>query len=659
MFLEKLTIENYGLYAQKNEFDLSCTPDKPIVLVGGFNGAGKTTILESLMVALYGRTFFGLKKSKKEYLNFIYHKIHRSNNKRADQASIQIAFRFYHNGSDDRYVINRYWEISGASVTEYFSVEKNGNIMTDIDESQWQSFIEGLIPLGIAKLFFFDGEKIVRITDDGGQYNKEIKTSIETLIGADLIQQLRADLNLFMLRKSDDRKNAITKEYDNLNHEKEDLTSDIESLSAELEKKSLQVDAVNKEINEKESSVSGIGGGYADIRSDLLRKKAVLDERIRTLTKQIHEELSDDAPFYLISPMLKKIQAQIKKDNEILVKTASNMSLDLIVSEMQKKMNKSEFWPENVDGNLVAPLILDMIKEIETVPKGKIAFDLSTEDTQYIMQLVRKIHGGYASLSNTIREYTKNKEELGTVESSIAKIPKDDELGPRITEINALHQEVGTLNAEIEHIEQKISSKQIHRKILQSKLKNMLNAIHSSKNATASVKMASKMQEVLEKYYVSLKEKKIKELESHLLYTAKLLLHKKSIHRMEIDRDAFEIKAYESDDHIPGDFLSMGERQIVGTALLWAIARTCGRSLPFIIDTPLGRLDGQHLLNLTEKFYPHASHQIVLLSTDREIGTKEYDKMSPSISRSYRITCDENRSVTTVTSGYFVEKELA
>ena len=37
--------------------------------------------------------------------------------------------------------------------------------MSEVDESQWQTFIEGLIPLGIARLFFFDGEKIVRMIE--------------------------------------------------------------------------------------------------------------------------------------------------------------------------------------------------------------------------------------------------------------------------------------------------------------------------------------------------------------------------------------------------------------------------------------------------------------------------------------------------------------
>ena len=97
----------------------------------------------------------------------------------------------------------------------------------------------------------------------------------------------------------------------------------------------------------------------------------------------------------------------------------------------------------------------------------------------------------------------------------------------------------------------------------------------------------------------------------------------------------------------------MGERQIIGTALLWAIARTSGRALPFVIDTPLGRLDGLHRDNLTERFYPSASHQTILLSTDKEIGHAEYENMRDLVSRSYRIECDQNGSNTDIKLGYF------
>ena len=659
MLLERLSVYNYGVYAGQNDFELVSTVKKPIVLVGGHNGAGKTTILESMMIALYGKTYFGVKKTRKEYLDFMYKKIHKTNRKRANSASVEIAFRFYHKGSEDRYVINRSWTVNGGTTTESFSITKNDRLMSDIDESQWQTFIEGLLPLGIAKLFFFDGEKIVRVTENKEQYNREIKTSLETLIGAELVHRLRADLNLYVLRKSGNKNNTLLKDYEKLTEEKNQLIHEVKELNQEREKITSKIDEMVKKIALKESTISGIGGGYADMRGDLLTQKAVLEEKIRVQTKQFQEELSGDAPFYLVSSMLSKIHDKIQNDSKTMYGMMANMN-EGFLQGLEKMMSDSQFWPSGVNAAAATKRMLEAFRELGNSGKDKVHFDLSPVDIQYFSDMIKRIDAGSDDMVQISTNLVKIQERAETVESDIARIPKDDELGPRITEINEMHQEMGILKGELTHLEQQISSKSSYRKILQGKLKAMLTSIYNNKTASTGMQLASKMQDVLDTYYSALKERKIRELESNLLYTARMLLHKESIRKIEIDRDTFEVKVFENnEDQIPGDFLSMGERQIVGTALLWAIARMCGRSLPFVIDTPLGRLDGQHLTNLVEKFYPFASHQIILLSTDREISPKEYDMMSKYVTRSYKITCDKRKSVTTVEPGYFMEGELA
>ena len=76
-----------------------------------------------------------------------------------------------------------------------------------IEESQWQSFINELIPRGIAKLFFFDGEKIVEMAQEGNE-DVEIKSSFDTLLGLDLVEQLRSDIRVSLSRnlKGDSKK---------------------------------------------------------------------------------------------------------------------------------------------------------------------------------------------------------------------------------------------------------------------------------------------------------------------------------------------------------------------------------------------------------------------------------------------------------------------
>ena len=87
--------------------------------------------------------------------------------------------------------------------------------------------------------------------------------------------------------------------------------------------------------------------------------------------------------------------------------------------------------------------------------------------------------------------------------------------------------------------------------------------------------------------------------------------------------------------------------------MLWALARTSGRPLPMIIDTPLARLDSEHRNTLVERYFPEASHQVIVLSTDTEVDDALLERLGPSISHTYRLDFDPVRGATTATLGYF------
>ena len=97
MLLTKVTLSNYGVYRDKNEFDFRCDLDKPVILCGGTNGAGKTTLFESVMLCLYGISFFDKKITQKQYHEFLGRKIHRflGTPVSASEASITVEFSLH------------------------------------------------------------------------------------------------------------------------------------------------------------------------------------------------------------------------------------------------------------------------------------------------------------------------------------------------------------------------------------------------------------------------------------------------------------------------------------------------------------------------------------------------------------------------------------
>ena len=151
MIFTKITIENYGVYGGVNQFDFSVTPDKPIILIGGTNGSGKTTLFESILLCLHGKSNFDKRTTRKLYERYLENKMHRElhTSTKAKKTSIQVDFKFYHNNKVSNYSVTRSWVEEDGKIIEEFIIKEDDKILDTVDETQWQSFIEELIPKGI------------------------------------------------------------------------------------------------------------------------------------------------------------------------------------------------------------------------------------------------------------------------------------------------------------------------------------------------------------------------------------------------------------------------------------------------------------------------------------------------------------------------------
>ena len=231
MLLSKITLENYGVYKDRNTFDFTSTSEKPIILCGGTNGAGKTTLFNSVMLCLYGQDSFEKRTTKKDYEEFLKRKIHRYLGSKtvADFAAITIEFEYYHQGKVENYSVTRLWKNDDGKIIENFSIKKNGEKLDSIDESQWHQFIRELLPRGVARLFFFDGEKIVKIAKEGNE-DIEIKSSFDMLLGLDLVEQLKSDLEINLMRNIKGGAKEIEEKKDELDSELTELKNCVSGL---------------------------------------------------------------------------------------------------------------------------------------------------------------------------------------------------------------------------------------------------------------------------------------------------------------------------------------------------------------------------------------------------------------------------------------------
>ena len=659
MHLTKVTLKNYGVYRDKVEFDLSTTPEKPVVLIGGTNGAGKTTLFESILIGFYGQSYFDKKTTRKEYDKFLANKIHRylGTTASADSTSIIIDFKFFHNGIVEDYTVDRTWKNEDGRIIEELKIKKNGKRLDSVEESQWQSFIEELIPKGIAKLFFFDGEKIVKMAEEENE-DIEIKSSFDSLLGLDIVEQLHSDLRVHIMRNMKDDTRAIQIQHDIYLKERDENLEETARLQVKLAQKGGEADEITKEMDTLEAKISKIGGGFASKREDLKAKKAFLEMKQASLENDLRDMLAGPLPLCLIPKQVKSLKSQIQKDESILKKQFEKEILDEKLSEISLSLKSAKFWAGiDADSNIKEKIAknISLLFALDKSEKLSSMFNFSPLESSRIISLIDDLKIEHLdNLKKISIEYSKVSDQLQQVDVSLVNAPKDDEIGPLISQLNGLHENQGVLKNEIDHLEQQVATKNSYLKMINLKLRNIIADKYKDKNAGTQAELATKVQNVLDEYIEKLKVKKLDLLEIYLLEEIQRLMHKENlITKVSVNKETFDITLHDKNGPIQKDLLSMGEKQMFATAVLLALAKTSGKPLPFMIDTPLARLDVGHRDNLIEKFFPYASHQVVIFSTDSEIDEKYYPKMKPYLSRSYAMEYLPGKGKTMQHLGYF------
>lgn len=179
MILTTLTLSNFTVFKESKEIELA--PDsssKPLIVIGGHNGSGKTSILTAIQLSLFGKrivTELGARIGYADYLEGL------SSDKSKD-SSVALEFKIYTLGKEDIYKVVRRWgNTSKNRFYEELAVYKNSE-RDSVLETAWDDFIDTVIPIAISNLFFFDGEKIAEMATEEG-ICELLKTGIHSLLG--------------------------------------------------------------------------------------------------------------------------------------------------------------------------------------------------------------------------------------------------------------------------------------------------------------------------------------------------------------------------------------------------------------------------------------------------------------------------------------------
>ncbi|OPX62560.1 MULTISPECIES: DNA sulfur modification protein DndD [unclassified Methanoregula] len=667
MQLHSLTLENVRIFRGKNVLDFTpaATKDspKPIILIGGKNGAGKTTLFESILLCLYGQHSPGSRLSNAKYEEYIRQMVPRGKTNEPElKPAIEVAFDFTHSGLRQTYHVRREWELN-PNFSEKLTIRRNGEILHDIEADQWQDLLNELIPPRFARLFLFDGEKIQNLVEDTAE-NVYLKESFKSLLGLDLVDRLKADLGIYL------RHNLKGAELSEIEKKQEEIQSSIDK--AEHEKESLQqeraqvqtkIDQIRGEVERQEQLVAGEGGSFARKREDLKKEKTRLDHEVVNTQNEIRELCAGLFPFSISPAYCKILKEHLIEEDAIQSRIRSQEIIHKNIGELNKILESPAFWSDISVAETqkakvrfkITSLLHQQLANDEKVRKKPLIHHVSQHEYHQLMKwiddAISSVPEKMIQLSETLEKLTAQRTKT---EEKINKAPSDDIIGPYITKLNELNQNLGKFTEQLRSFDERIHQIDIEIIDLKRRLDKVDEEIQGTKGGTRKADLIRAVTSVLNEYSKELQQQKINQLGDNILSCFNRLNRKDDYVRNILIDDHYNITLFEPDGHpIPKDLLSAGEKEIFAVSLLWGLTLTSGRQLPFIIDTPLGRLDSEHRGNLVMDFFQHAGDQMIIFSTDTEIDKEYFRVLQPHIARAYHLDYSKKDRVTTISPGYF------
>lgn len=646
MIIKRLTMTNFGVYAGTNSFEFS--HKQPIVLIGGMNGRGKTTFLEAILLSLYGANSTAYKESTyKTYGGYLRSHVNKSN--RDLPTSVELKF-VMDESSNNEYLVRREWDALSKKTEEKITIWENGNYSNFLTQN-WSMFIENILPSALSRFFFFDGEKIAELAVD--ETSIQMKESIRSMLGISVLDVLKSDLSKILRRLAKSSKqrdentviDSLLQEKESLQAELSDIDTRINQLSQVIEGQRAKIDGLHQQYKIK-------GGDVIEQRQELIQQRSNLLAEIEQNQNALLECASGELPLLMVRDLIGEIKLQAEDEHNDLVMQEAIDVIETLLEEYGGAHPESlsqnaafvEFVKNTTQANAVEAFyqisdhalfqlnsLLDTLLEqikINTKQVLKQKYSLRKKLNEIESYLTLDINEkALADLFGAIRS-----EEAHLVELEI--------------DLSTLQQQRSTVNSSL------ISTNAEYSRAVEAYLQNA-ELLDDTERLTKYSNIALK---IVEAYTVELQKRKTEILGTTITQCYKQLANKKNlIERIVMDPSTLDIIYLDNyGNEVSKASLSAGEKQLMVIAILWALAICSKKKLPVIIDTPLSRLDSMHRTSLVKTYFPNASEQTIILSTDSEIDRNYYDMMKESIGDEFTLSYNEDKKCTTILKGYFI-----
>ena len=698
MKIKSIAINNFRQYFGNVAIDLNTNSKQNIVLIGGKNGYGKTNFLLSIVWCLYGEKIVQIDENfKKEiqketnYSKFMKQSLNWDAKKNGVEVfSVEIFisgidfghFNEAELNTKSEIVIKREYNIQ--TMEESFSIiNKENNIEIFKDDIDKLNFINDyIIPLEAAKFVFFDAEKIASWAElSTKEEGSVLNDALGKLLGLDIYENLKDDMKQYT--------NNLKKEGANLNI-KEQITNTENAI--ELNKN--KIESIDIEVAHNESLIKELKDKIKQYqiflnqnstketqtynREELYLQKEKLEEKENELSLRFGE-LSELIPLTMLAGKIEEVIEQLSIQDKILLANEVNLETRRNLEKFVEKLFNQP--PEPIDGSMsfknkvfysekAQNLLNDIFLKNDETLNIDYEIDLNNADKDLIINTSEILkHQSKEIIENTIEEFNSVQIQIQEIDKKIKQIDADmqDEIIleylTRKEEAERKLEKIIASNGGFDNQKDKLLKDNIR---LNQKYQTLLQRINVTQHRKKKLEEANKYIEAIQLFIVGQKKIKKNALEKNILNEMQKLMHKLQEKdnmfiaetKVEIlpDNSGLKVTLYDTDGIIiPKKSLSQGEKQIYISSLIKAILQEAIQSFPIFIDTPLGRLDDEHIKNILLYYYPDLSEQVIILATNNEITPKRFKDIQKNVSKAYLLRNFNNKSI--FQPGYFQSYE--
>ena len=647
MIINRLTMYNFGVYAGTNTFEF--THKKPIVLIGGMNGRGKTTFLEAILLSLYGANSAAYKESKyNSYNQYLRSYVNRSHWSQSSYVELEFVLN---ESTNDTYVVRREWDALSKITKEKICVQQNG-IYSEFLTKNWAMFVESILPSALSSFYFFDGEKIAELAV--AKTDVQMKESIRSMLGITILEVLKKDIGRTIRRiNKKGKSNESSSKLDGLREERDQAISKLEQIDESVRLVAEKVETIQDELEELHKRYELQGGAVLEQRQKLIQKRAAIQTEITQNAESLIGMAATELPMVLVRDLISQIKLQAEDEHN-----------DFIMQQALEQMDAylSDFAGEHPDSTGASRAFVDFVrKQIEKNATHQI-YEMSDHALFQINELVESTL--QESIDHTKTVFSNKialKRQLDEVDSYLTLDINENELAAIYDQIKTNEAKLIEAQVELNQLQQERSS--VNAVVIAKTaeynrdVETYLQKIELQEDSDRLLKYSNMALRMVDAYALELQKRKTGTLGKTITECYKKLANKKNlIQEIVMDAETLDLQYLdEKGDTVSKESLSAGEKQLMVIAILWALALCSKKKLPVIIDTPLSRLDSQHRASIISTYFPNASDQTIILSTDTEIDHNYYDMMKESVGDEFTLIYSEETKSTSIEKGYFGE----